>query len=205
MDLLNLKLKEDGSIEGKVKQAKENHYAYSLRKKFFQSSKQEYLTQKEINLGEASIEDYKIENADGLGKVEESFIYKRNKAFTKIDDELIINPIFFGRYKTSPFKSEERNYPIDFFAPYNDKMVINLKIPEGYKVKSIPESVRLKFKTTIGSFRYFATNSGKYITINIEEAMNTTRLEREEYSDLKKYFNKIVELEARNIILIKEE
>ncbi len=42
--------------------------------------------------------------------------------------------------KENPFKQEVREYPVDFGYPKQEKYNININIPEGFVVESMPES-----------------------------------------------------------------
>ncbi|PZD77707.1 DUF3857 domain-containing protein [Mesonia sp. K7] len=201
--LVNLEFDfSDKSVFGSFKEMKKNHYAYYAKRQYYNSSEEEYISEKEKQWEDLVIEEYDM-NDEESQRVQEDFNYKKSNAYSLIGDEILFNPLIFGRYKTTPFKADERNYPVDFFAPYQDKMVLNIKVPEGYKVKSLPESKHITFGSNIGDFKYLITESNGFIRVSLEETMKNNRVFKEDYKSLKEYFDKIVELQSKQIVLEK--
>ncbi|WP_121667058.1 DUF3857 domain-containing protein [Mesonia aquimarina] len=203
INLVNATLNESGTIKGSIKEVDENHYAYVKRKEYFSKSKEDYLRDKEQRLGSIEINNHKVNHIDTIGEVVEEFEYQKENAFSKIGNEIIFNPILIGRYKESPFQKSKRNYPIDFIYPRKNKTVINIKIPDGYKIKEMPKSAKINFGTNIGKFEYLVSGSGQFIRISINFVMNESRISAADYESLKKYFDNIIELESKQITIEK--
>ena len=84
-----------------------------------------------------------------------------------INNKLYLEPLLFLTNKTNPFKLKERKFPIDFVNPWQDKNVVSIQIPEGYKVESIPTATAISMTSNIGVFKFQASQVGNKIKVNI--------------------------------------
>lgn len=88
------------------------------------------------------IEDFRISNKKELYKpVTNSIKFSSEDLVEEINDKLYINPLLFFTKTVNPFKSEERNFPVDFVSPWEETNRITITLPEGYQVASLPETI----------------------------------------------------------------
>ena len=105
--------------------------------------------------------------------------------------------------KENPFKLEERLYPIDFVIPYEDKYIVNIMLPEGYVVESLPESAAMAFKDGQAKFDYVVKENGKYLQLMVRLEISNPLVQPVDYKDFKTFFGKIVEKQGEQIVLTK--
>jgi len=104
----------------------------------------------------------------------------------------------------SPFKEETRQYPIDFVYPFIDKYMVNIQIPEGYAVESLPENLSSKLsEDDISSFKYIAKQNGSYIQLVISFNFKYSFVPADQYEGFKQYFNSYVDKMSEKIVLKK--
>lgn len=116
---------------------------------------------------------------------------------------LYIKPILWNDYEENPLKSPQRFYPLDFSYPYEDTYVLNLKIPNGYKVESMPKS--LKAVTPDGSILFFyqIKASGNQLQLLSKVKVLKATVHHKFYVGVKELFDRIVEKYQEMIVLKK--
>ena len=103
----------------------------------------------------------------------------------------------------NPFKQEKREYPVDFGFPNERRFNINIEIPEGYQVETLPKSENLTTVDNFGTFKYNISNFGKKIQVSIITDINFAIIPAEYYEDLKVFFQKVIEKQTEKIVLKK--
>ncbi|MDG5489991.1 DUF3857 and transglutaminase domain-containing protein [Psychroserpens sp. SPM9] len=202
--MLNVKINDDYSLEGKVRKSLTDHLALSYRKSFTGASESEHIKQLEKNKGDIEISELNFENDINITEpVKLTYDYKLNDGIDEIGDNLYFSPLFFLATKESPFKLDERQYPIDFIFPFEDKYVINIMLPEGYQVESLPKSEAFEFKSNDSKLTYIIKENGKYLQLTITFEMNSSFINSTDYTLFKDYFEKVVEKQGEQIVLKK--
>ncbi|WP_298898084.1 hypothetical protein [uncultured Psychroserpens sp.] len=201
---LNVKINEDFTINGKVRRNISDHLALSYRKSNTGISADEHRKRLEKNKGDIEVSNIDYKNdTDITQPVRLSYDYTLSDGIDDIGGNLYFSPMFFMATKESPFKLEERQYPIDFSFPFEDKYVINIMIPDGYQVESLPENGAYEFKDNDAKFTYIIKESGKFLQLNISLEMNTSFINSDDYKVFKDFYEKIVEKQSEQVVLKK--
>ena len=117
-------------------------------------------------------------------------------------DILILNPLLGTKWEENPFKGEKRTYPIDFVTAQNDRLVLNLKIPEGYVVDEMPESVRITTHDKGIYYLYSIRDLGNgIIQIQSNLKINRPMYAQTEFEELKKFFEVVRDRQSAQIVL----
>ncbi|MGI9550662.1 MAG: DUF3857 domain-containing protein [Aurantibacter sp.] len=202
--LLTAELSTDGTLGGKCQTRLTNHTAYSFREKFKNKSLEEFLADKESKLSGIEISNYEAKNADTYkGPISETFDFNFEGGADVINDKIYMSPLSFLRMEENPFKAETREYPIDFGYAFGDKYMLNITIPEGYEVESIPETIVLRLPENLGEFKYIAGQKDNRIQLSINFEVNKAMIGPQNYPFLKEYFNQVITKEAEQIVLAK--
>ena len=120
-----------------------------------------------------------------------------------VSDKLYFSPFFHMVTDENPFKLEKREYPVDFGFPWTDKYVINIAIPEGYKVESLPTPMALALPKNLGSFKYQIQENGPSISVTASVAVNAAIISPVDYEALKEFYRQMVEKETEKVVLSK--
>lgn len=105
--------------------------------------------------------------------------------------------------KENPFKQETRVYPIDFGYPKQEKYNININIPEGFAVESIPQPMNIASGENVGAFKYITANSETSIQIVITKNINTAIVPADFYPVLKDFYQQMTDKQNEKIVLKK--
>lgn len=194
-----------GQISGKFRVQKTDYEAYSFRSKNGQSSEDAYLEKLENDLGAIQISDYQIENkgTDLSKPVMETFTFASDKHCERIGGKMFINPLLFFAVNKNPFVQEKRQMPIYFGYPKQYKYSINMEIPEGYIVESIPKPLKMATEDKMLLFTIITLAEGNRIQIVITREINASILGADYYQGLKDFFQKMIEKQNEKIILKK--
>lgn len=201
---LNVKINDDFTINGKVRQNVTEHLALSYRNRFSDVSNEEHVKALEKDNGDIEITELSFEtDSDITQPVRLSYDYLLRDGVDEIGDNLYISPMLFLATKENPFKLEERQYPIDFAFPFEDKYMINIMMPEGYQIESLPESEIMEFKNSDAKFTYMIKENGNFLQLNIILEMNSSFINPEDYKVFKDFFGKIIEKQSEQVVLKK--
>ncbi|MGX1928936.1 transglutaminase [Flagellimonas sp. 2504JD4-2] len=204
MVMMNVDLNEDGSIDAKMRQQYTENNAYLFRNSYNQGTEESFLEEMEQEQGDIEISDYHLKNNVDLEKpiVQDYTLFKEDAVET-ISGKLYFSPMFHLCTMENPFKAEKREYPVDYGFPWEDKYMINIKIPEGYKVESVPESMAISLPENVGSFKYLVSATDKTISLRASLSSNTAVVPAQFYDFLKEFYRQIVEKETEKVVLSK--
>lgn len=189
-----------GIISGKVRSHFSDHLALSFRTSNTLST-ENYLETIE-NKNNIEISQYVRENMDDVSKpLIETYSFKSDKNIEIIDGKIYVLPLLFLTQSQNPFKQEKRDFPIDFGYAKQEKYLVNLTVPEGYAVESIPQSLNLTSEDGLEFFRYDFEQNNNKIQLLITKTINTAIVPSENYTQLKDFYQKMIDKQNEKIIL----
>lgn len=195
---------KNGGMSGKYTVQREDYEAFAFREKYSGINQQNYLEKVENDLKGVQISDYSIENSKYLLKpVIESFTFTTDNECEIIGDKMYINPQLFFTQTKNPFVQEKREFPIYFGYPKQEKFNVNIDVPEGYVVESIPKPIKLLTGENVGSFVMNCANLGNKIQIVISKEMNQEIVSSDFYSVLKNFYQQMIDKQNEKIVLKK--
>ncbi len=201
---MDAQINTTGSIEGRVRNTHTDHAALSFRSKNAGVDEKSYINQLQNKFVSMDIEEYTIQNkTDPYKPIVETYKFKKENAFDQIGGKIYFNPLFFFAKTKNPFTTEKREHPIDFKYPTSETYMINIAIPEGYKIESIPESTALELPEQIGKFGFMISSTDTNIQLRVTSEINVSIAPALYYETLKEYFKMLVEKETEKVVLAK--
>ncbi|KGO94193.1 DUF3857 domain-containing protein [Flavobacterium subsaxonicum] len=203
---MTAKMDAEGKITGKIRDQHFDHIAFGFREQYLGISQESYLEKLEGNFKGLEVSQYKVLNDKDLSKpVIEEYDFIHNASADVIADKMYINPMLFLTQAENPFKQEKREYPIDFVYPHQDKYMINISIPDGYVVESLPNSIAISMEDNIGTFKYnIANGAANQIQIAVTMDINFASVPQDYYATLKDFYQKVIEKQNEKIVLKKQ-
>ncbi|GGD20545.1 DUF3857 domain-containing protein [Flavobacterium orientale] len=199
-------LKENGSINGKVRATKSDYQAYFFRDRYMGINQEMYLEKLESDYKNVNISDYKIENIEDFDKtIIETFSFTNSNEVNLNNKTIIFNPLLFFTKSVNPFKEEKRFMPIDFVFPTQEKYLITITIPEGYRVEYLPQSYNVALPNNDIVINFNLSSDPTKIVINSSFDINQAVFEPNYYQDIKNIFKLYIEKQTESIILKKIE
>ncbi|MGB1309167.1 MAG: DUF3858 domain-containing protein, partial [Oceanihabitans sp.] len=201
---LNATINEDLSIVGKVREQQTNHFALSHRQKFNDLKVEELLSALEEDKGDIEVSNVEVKFKDQLNKpILISYEYNLQNGMEEIADKLYLPTLLFFSPEENPFKQEVREYPIDFSHPLSEKYVVNIKIPEGYQVESLPENAKVQLNVSDGQFTYLINQNNNILQITASLDINKVIILPKDYAQFKAFFDLVIKKQTEQIVLKK--
>lgn len=201
---IQYEINEDGSVKGKfnVRHLKYLAHSFRVRKGALDDESKVEKLKESYNLPE--IEEYSVKGVKEYGKgVNERFNFVCEDQIEIIDNEMFFSPLLFLKNKENIFKSDERNYPVDFGYGYSNMYMINIKIPEGYEIVEYPKSGGFRLPDDLGAFSYRSNVSNGIIQITVNETISNPMIPSDYYGALKEFYNQIIQKEEEQVVLKK--
>ena len=203
---LDLTLGENGKLTGSVIYYNTSYEAYEKRtaiKKF--NSIDEYVDDLNGKWLKVKITKSDISNLDSLDKpLIEKYDVEINLTDKLNNHGLAFNPFFWERVQTNPFNLAERNYPVDFGMPYDERQTLVIHLPADYMVEAPPQVVGLGLPETGGKFLTNYEPGDNSFTFSQVIQLNKSSYDPGEYPYLKEFYNKIIQSENSEIIFRKK-
>jgi hypothetical protein len=201
---MNYAIDENGKVSGKLRRQRTDHNAMTFRKNIEDVKEETYLEKLENENNKIEVIEYSRANEKDLKMpAVETFSYTGSDLCEIIGGKIYVNPLLFYTQETNPFKQENREYPVDYGFPFMDKYAINIQIPEGYKVETLPASSVVAMEDNLGNFKFMTSQNGNTIQLSAMVQMNSAIISSEYYPTLKEFYQKMIDKQNEKIILTK--
>jgi len=205
-DIVNLigVMSPDGEVSGKIREKYSDYKALIYRENYNDVPRDLYIDKLGKKYDGVEVSDFEVKNNTDLTQpVVEEYGFKTNKGVETIGDKIYFSPLLFFAKTENPFKSEKREYPIDFIFPKEDKFIVSITIPEGYAVEKLPEGKIIAMPDGLTSFTYTISAFENKIQMQCFLDINQAVIEPEYYEALKNFFKEIVNKQTEKIVLKK--
>jgi len=201
---LNYKISEDGLIEGIDREKYQNFAALQYRNKYGGAKEENIISEKEEENDAIEILNFRLSNLKDITKpLVEMYKFEKEDGVELIGGKIYVTPLLFKATNENPFKIETREYPIDFGAPWEEKISVTIQIPKGYSVESLPETIAGEMTDGIGKFIYSVKSQGDKIQIISLIKINQGIVSATYYQEIKGMFKQIVAKQNEKIVLSK--
>ncbi|HET8837597.1 MAG TPA: DUF3857 domain-containing protein [Flavobacteriaceae bacterium] len=155
------------------------------------------------NIQNLTIEKYDFKNDKKIPEFTETVKFQASNYATKAGNYLLfeINALNQNDYVPPSYKN--RSTPFKIVYGYSDKDSINIHIPEGYKVETLPNEANIK--SEFGSYRTALSQENGKVIYRKELMINSGKYPKEKYEDYRKFRAKIAEFETAKISVVKTE
>lgn len=199
-----LTLGENGSLKGIIDFAFDGYEAQDVRETYFSKGHDTYAKEFMSDYHWTSI---KNEFAD-VKEVDKSVKVKSEVQIddyaTTAGDVIYVNPNLLYRMEDNPFKSEKREFPVDYG---NKKEIIHtykLILPPGYVVDELPKSRAISMPDNAARYVFNISPMDNYLMISSNFQVNRILFTQDEYPLLREFYNQVVAKQAEQIVLKKK-
>lgn len=194
---------EDLSVTGEVKKRITNYFAWKYRD-FFEDAKDGTYKDQLDEIEFLTVENFETENVDNPNlPLTLAYNFQYEDYIEKIDDVLYLEPLLYLGSKENLFNEDNRIYPIDLDFPQIENYIINFKIPEGYKVESLPQPKHLQIEEDIGSLKFNTQQIGGNVQVSLAIQLNDYLISAEYYNTLTRLYDEYVNISKSKIVLSK--
>ena len=193
-----------GKINGKTRMVHNDHFAYDFRLKYEGMNRQEYVEKLETRSNPLEIEAYQREKQEDFSQpVTETFNFTAAGETEILDGKLFLRPLLFLNFGGNPFTAEKRELPMFFEFPKQQKFTVNIEIPEGYAIESMPKSAKISTGENVGLFVFNIQNTGNKIQIAAVSEMKNVLVAAAFYDAIKEFYKTMYDKLNEKIILKK--
>lgn len=197
-------LNQDGEAKGMVRKTYNNLSALKYRNAKSKLRDEDIIAKIEGEYSSIEIDQFRINNKENIYKpVAEMYKFNSEDMFDMIGNKIYIKPLLFNTESENPFKLENREYPIDFGTPILENNIINITIPEGYSVTSLPENLVIGLPNNYGVYKFKIVAKGDTVSVQTQLQINTAIYPVQNYREIKDFYNQIITKNMENIVLEK--
>lgn len=204
---VELKLSKEGVMNGTITHLYYGYASVDQRKKIAKfTDEKAYLDELKSNSHAMEVTAFERKMEDDLAQpISETFTVQIPTFDTPEATHFLFNPIMNEHWESNPFKSETRNFPVDFGVPLERNLTVAVEYSDNVDVTSLPEKVALALPNSGGRFIYGAIADGT--TLNISNFMTISKsiYSPEEYPYLRELFARKIQVESADIIFQKKK
>ncbi|HTE00146.1 MAG TPA: transglutaminase domain-containing protein [Mucilaginibacter sp.] len=190
----DLTLQDNGKLKGTLTHYSLGYSGYLKRreiKKF--NSVDEYVENLDEKLPKLKILKSSIKNLDTLDMpLAETYEVEFDGYDNLNHDRLSFNPFMMDHVTTNPFKLAERDYPVDWGMPSDERYILTIHLPAQYTIENPPQGQSMSMPNNGGGFTTNFEGDNNTFTFSHITRFNKSIYEPEEYPYLKELYNKII-------------
>lgn len=201
---VKINIDSDGTSSGILIRKETKLNAMLNRKRYNHLDENDLISKFEEKLS-IEIDEFKSRNEKNIGKpLNRMLKFSSEDLVEEINGKLYISPLLFLTMKQNPFKSDVREFPIDFITPWKDENMISINVPEGYKIESVPEPLAIGIPDNLGVFKFKVINKGNSAQIRSVLQINSAIIAPTYYTYVKGFFKELVKKQNEKIIISKQ-
>jgi hypothetical protein len=203
--MITADIKLDGSVQGQFKSYASDHNAVNFRSNYQEFTSDKHIERLERKYPFVRIDNYELENkTDSEKTLNENFDFEDSNSIEIIDDKMYWSPLMFLKPIYNPFIKENRECPINFGYPFQNKHTYTLTIPEGYEVENLPKSVNFALENDLGSFKYFIQNTTNEIQLFVTVEFSQAIINQNNYEAFRVFYQTMFDKQQEKVILKKK-
>ncbi|MDF2432772.1 MAG: hypothetical protein JWP44_2403 [Mucilaginibacter sp.] len=201
---LDLTLQDNGKMKGTITRYSSGYSGYLKRKEIKKfNSVDEYVENTTIK--RVKILKSEIINLDSLDKpLGEVYEVEMNLYDNMNHDRLAFTPFLLNAVTTNPFKLAERDFPVDWGMPSDERYIVNIHLPAQYAIENLPQGISFVMPNQSGRFSTAFEGDQQNFTFSYVTHFNQSVYGPEEYPYLKELYNKIILTEKNEIVFKKK-
>jgi hypothetical protein len=201
--MMQLEIMESLNVKGNLRKQYTEHFAFNYRRRYKDVIIDDIIKNIESNSGIVVSELEHQNMADPYSPLMETYEVYAQDQVEAIGDKIYFSPLFFLTTKENPFKSEERNFPVDYSYPWETRYMVNVKLPEGYEIEFLPENIHVVMPDGLGEFKYLISGNNQQIQVSVQQNINESLIQTNLYVDLKEIYQRMVDKVNEKIVLVK--
>ena len=202
----NLELQANGAIAGQIKEQANGQTAARFRSEFRQLSKPEYtgMIERWLTSGATSAKLNKMEPSDDAadGRFTLDVEFSANQYAQLMQNRLLVfKPVVVSRREDLALTAPTRKQPVVLRAnAYSE--TVNVKLPAGFTVDEVPDSVKLE--TSFGTYVTSYEVKNNQLVFKRQLSQQATTIAPADYEKVRKFFESIRAAENAPVVLARQ-
>lgn len=191
-------------LRGRVTRMSHGYDARDKRKSFAESGEEKFI---QSNFDPKwTLDSAKVINALQLDQpFQETYFTTIPDRITETPERVYLDPYILLTDKENIWKNESRVYPIDMRTTSEKLLVVNLTIPDGYKVETLPANQTFALGDNSISCSFKVAQSNNILVITYQFSIKKVWFTKEQYTDVRNFYNQIIARQNEPIILLKNK
>ena len=200
----DLTIESNAVLKGKVSLDRAGYSAQRSRKNYLSKAENDYIKDF-IGSHPWEISKSEFKNAKDIDQTfKETHDIIINDHATTAGDVIYLNPFITMQEVENPFKSEKRQYPVDFGSPMERMYITKIVIPTGYALDELPKPQAFVLPENAARYVFNAVVNGDVINITSHLQINKSLFVQDEYPHLREFYTRVVSKQAEQIVLKKK-
>jgi|26BtaG_2_1085354.scaffolds.fasta_scaffold00012_11 hypothetical protein len=200
-ELAVMTMSADGRVSGNYSETRDSYFAMSDKIRLTEDPK-EFEKEYEKNYS-FDLENFRIHENEENGMFRYTFKLNDIQGGEVIGNKIIVNPLLFTKLEKSSFTNDSRNYPLEFGTLISKEKTIKIKIPEGFKVESLPAEKSFVVEGNVAGYTYKVIESDGYIVVSTLYQIGQSSLPNTYYKPMKEFESQQINAENQDVVLVK--
>jgi hypothetical protein len=198
----DLTVNPDLILTGNIIRKNYDYAALEFRKSYEGfNSEEDFLKEQESEFPGLSIINSSLASLDSIyNPVTEKYEVRIRNRIMKAGNQLYLFPLLTEQITENPFKSEERQCPVDFIYPSELTLICKYIFPQNFKIVELPQSRILKLADNGLSMQYQASMVENTVFITYKFSLARPHFSIEEYPDMRAFFSELIRKHAEPVI-----
>jgi hypothetical protein len=200
---VNATLKEDGTLSGQVNMAFAEYGAGEQRNNYAEKKRDQFI--RELLATEYAgihVDTFNVAPLDSIGTpLLVNATISADGYAQVLNNYMYVHPFVVNRREKNPFTLEHRTFPVDYGYPYANNLTATLTIPEGFRVKEIPDDQGFRLPSNAASFSRSIRVEGRLVRLNSSMEINSTLFTSNQYGGLRDFYTRMIAVENEQIVL----
>jgi hypothetical protein len=201
-------LDEEGTLTGNITFSFQHYAAVEHRNNYKKDSNEGDFKKSLIEFfPDIQIDSIKNTNMKELKQALKKQVFCKipNAAMTS-GDMIYLKPFVISNFDDNPFKTKERNFPVDMLYLVKEQSVLNLNLPKGYEVEFTPKNLIVNLLDKAGKAQYFCeVNQNSTLRANFTTQFNETSFSSNNYGPLRDFYGSVAAKLEEQIVLKKKK
>lgn len=180
----------------------EQHESFRYLSHSYTDDKKRDWVLKQLSIPNFKLEDYRITAEEETPCAAYSYRGISSKYVSQTGNRIFIPINKISAYLSVPPKDQERKYPVISGSDFQETLEIQLKLPPGWEIESMPRAEKL-IESPFGNYRLTCQREGQSLRIQREIAFHRHRGEVEDYEAFRK-FHASVKRAEQSMIVVKQ-
>lgn len=178
------------------------HFAANARRQLISKGTTKWLEDQVspvINASSDSLSIQNLEEVEEFLKAQAHFQYKLTTH--EGQQTFYLNPFLLDKWLENPFKTDTRQYPVQFPFLSTTIYTCEIVIPEGMQVVELPKTEKIKMPNDYGDFTYRVVSNGGKITVQIIFNINKLEAPSNQYQNFREFYGMVASRLNQHIVL----
>ncbi|RYF48428.1 MAG: hypothetical protein EOO39_46965 [Cytophagaceae bacterium] len=195
---------DDGEVKGTFSHSYGGYGAVDACTSYKSLGEEKFVDDVKRKKGAWQIEKAEFSNVDNLdASMTVTYTLAVADAAQIAGDRIYLHPLLTEAQTDNPFKQPERQFPVDFAAPFDETFNATYTLPEGYTADELPKPLVMSLPNNGGRFTYQVQVSGRQLTVMSRLVIRKPVFEAQEYMMLKEFYDKILLKHGEQLVLVK--